>query len=51
MQVAFPEDYQAAHLAGKLAVFEVTVRDMQEKLTPLLMMNWQNALGLTISAD
>ena len=31
VQVAFPEDYQAAHLAGKLAVFEVTVRDTQEK--------------------
>ena len=29
--VTFPEDYQAAHLAGKLAVFEVTVRDVQEK--------------------
>jgi len=29
--VTFPEDYQAAHLAGKLAVFEVTVRDIQEK--------------------
>ena len=29
--VTFPEDYQAAHLAGKLAVFEVTVRVIQEK--------------------
>ena len=29
--VTFPEDYQAAHLAGKLAVFEVTVKDIQEK--------------------
>ena len=29
--VTFPEDYQAAHLAGKLAVFEVTVRDIREK--------------------
>ena len=29
--VTFPEDYQAAHLAGKLAVFEVTLKDIQEK--------------------
>jgi trigger factor len=29
--VTFPEDYQAAHLAGRLAVFEVTVKDIQEK--------------------
>ena len=28
--VTFPDDYQAAHLAGKLAVFEVTVRNIQE---------------------
>ena len=29
--VTFPADYEAAHLAGKLALFEVTVRDIQEK--------------------
>ena len=29
--VTFPKDYQAEHLAGKLAVFEVTVTDIQEK--------------------
>jgi trigger factor len=29
--VTFPDDYQAQHLAGKLAVFEVTVKDIQEK--------------------
>ena len=29
--VTFPEDYQAEHLAGKLAVFEVVVMDIQEK--------------------
>jgi trigger factor len=29
--VTFPDDYQAAHLAGKLAVFEVTVKNIQEK--------------------
>ena len=31
MPVTFPDDYQAEHLAGKLAVFEVTVTDIQEK--------------------
>ena len=31
VSVTFPEDYQAAHLAGKLAVFEITVRDIREK--------------------
>ena len=29
--VNFPEDYQAAHLAGKPAVFEVTVQGMREQ--------------------
>ena len=29
--VNFPEDYQAAHLAGKPAVFEVTVQEMSEQ--------------------
>ena len=31
MPVTFPEDYQAAHLAGKLAVFEVKVNELHEK--------------------
>ena len=29
--MTFPEDYQAAHLAGKDAVFEVTVHELREK--------------------
>ena len=29
--VTFPEDYQAAHLASKLAVFEVKVNELHEK--------------------
>ncbi|HBP74227.1 MAG TPA: trigger factor [Alphaproteobacteria bacterium] len=29
--VNFPEDYQATHLAGKPAVFEVTVKELREK--------------------
>ena len=31
VEVGFPEDYQAAHLAGKAAVFEVTVNELREK--------------------
>ena len=31
MTVHFPEDYQATHLAGKPAVFEVTVKELREK--------------------
>jgi len=31
VNVSFPEDYQAAHLAGKPAVFEVTVHEMREQ--------------------
>ena len=31
VDVAFPEEYQAAHLAGKPAVFEVTVKELREK--------------------
>ena len=31
VHVTFPDDYQAAHLAGKLAVFEVKVNELHEK--------------------
>ena len=31
VSVTFPEDYQAAHLAGKVAVFEVKVNELHEK--------------------
>ncbi|MEK9552625.1 MAG: trigger factor [Alphaproteobacteria bacterium] len=31
VDVTFPEDYQAAHLAGKATVFEVTVNELREK--------------------
>ena len=31
VEVGFPEDYQAAHLAGKPAIFEVTVNELREK--------------------
>ena len=31
VNVSFPKEYQAAHLAGKPAVFEVTVKELREK--------------------
>ena len=36
VNVTFPEDYQAAELAGKAAVFKCTVKKIQEKLLPEL---------------
>ena len=36
IDVPFPEDYQAAHLAGKLSVFAVTVKEVRTKAEPVL---------------
>ncbi|MBR2949998.1 MAG: trigger factor [Lachnospiraceae bacterium] len=36
VNVTFPEDYQAAELAGKPAVFKVTVKEIKEKQLPEL---------------
>jgi trigger factor len=36
VKVAFPEEYQAEHLAGKDAVFATTVREVKEKKLPEL---------------
>ncbi len=36
VEVTFPEDYQAEHLAGEDAVFKVKVREVREKLLPEL---------------
>lgn len=36
VNVTFPEDYQAAELAGKVAVFKCTVKKLQEKQLPEL---------------
>jgi trigger factor len=36
VNVAFPEDYQAEHLAGKDAVFNVEVKEVREKILPEL---------------
>jgi trigger factor len=36
VEVTFPDDYRARELAGKDAVFEVTVKEVREKLLPEL---------------
>ncbi len=36
VNVTFPEEYQAAELAGKAAVFKVTVKEIKEKELPAL---------------
>ncbi|GAB5457466.1 MAG: trigger factor [Henriciella sp.] len=44
--VTFPEDYQADHLAGKEAVFEVTVHEVREPKTPDVDEDFAKGLGL-----
>src|SRR6476469_1853402 len=36
VEVAFPDDYGAEHLAGQDAVFDVTVKEVREKILPEL---------------
>lgn len=36
VEVTFPEDYQAEHLAGQAVTFEVTVKEVKEKKLPEL---------------
>jgi trigger factor len=36
VEVSFPEDYQAEHLSGKDAVFDVKVKEVREKILPEL---------------
>ncbi len=36
VEVSFPDDYQAEHLAGKDAVFKVEVKEVREKILPEL---------------
>ena len=36
VEVTFPDDYQAEHLAGKDAVFNVKVKEVREKILPEL---------------
>ena len=43
--VPFPEDYQAAHLASKLAVFEVKLNEIHEKADAIIDVELATRLG------
>ncbi len=45
ISVPFPEDYQAAHLAGKLAVFEVKINELHEKVDATIDVELAKRLG------
>ena len=46
VEVTFPEDYQATELAGKDAVFEVTVKEVREGVVPPIDDKLATKLGL-----
>lgn len=46
LNVSFPEDYQAANLAGKAAVFEVKVHEVRAPQTPEIDEEFAKGLGL-----
>lgn len=51
LKVSFPEDYQSADLAGKDAVFEVTVHEVRAPETPELDDDFAKGLGLEGGID
>jgi trigger factor len=46
-EVTFPEDYAAANLAGKTAVFEITARRVEERVLPEVDSEFMEAFGVT----
>ena len=46
IEVTFPEDYGAAHLAGKLATFDITVKSILDGDKPKLDDEFAKSLGL-----
>lgn len=46
IEVTFPADYGAAHLAGKPAVFEIKVREVREPKDPTVDDDFAKGLGL-----
>ncbi len=46
LDVRFPDDYQAAHLAGKPAVFEVTVKKIEQPVLPEIDAAFIQAFGV-----
>jgi trigger factor len=52
VEVTFPEDYQAEHLAGRAATFEVTVKEVKAKALPELDDAFaENAAGFDTMAE
>ena len=47
VSVPFPADYQAAHLAGKLAVFEVKINEIHEKAEARIDSDLASRLGFS----
>jgi trigger factor len=46
VHLSFPDDYQAAHLAGKPASFEITVNEVAEPVLPELDEEFAKAFGV-----
>lgn len=46
LEVTFPEDYRAEHLAGKAATFEVTVKQVEEAVLPEIDEEFVKAFGV-----
>ena len=46
VHLSFPDDYQAAHLAGKPATFEITVNEVAEPVLPELDEEFARAFGV-----
>jgi trigger factor len=46
LEVQFPEDYRAQHLAGKAATFEVTVNKVAEPVLPAVDAEFAKAFGV-----
>ena len=51
VQVTFPEQYGSAELAGKAAVFAVTLKKVQEKIAPALSDEFAKGFGLEFLAE
>ena len=46
VETTFPDDYQAQHLAGKAAVFEITVNEVSEPVLPEIDEDFIKAFGI-----
>ena len=46
VETTFPDDYQAQHLAGKAAVFDITVNEVAEPVFPEVDENFAKAMGV-----